>query len=114
MCGGRALPTLSLVVLVETSKMFPEAQVDFPPFFVTKCAMRITRGCWGTTGMVLQQISSVAVSASPAHLEPPRTPETPAWGGQAEWRARPCGEQRALCCAAAWPGAGRWEGRSPP
>lgn len=34
-------------VLFEVSRMFPKAQVDFPSFSVTKCAVRITRGCQG-------------------------------------------------------------------
>ena len=70
-------------VLFEVSRMFPKAQVDFPSFSVTKCAVRITRGCQGRTiRTAWQWTNSVALSSSPG--APRHSRDTPAWGGRAE------------------------------
>lgn len=46
--------------------MFPKAQVDFPSFSVTKCAVRITQGSQGRAiRTIWQWTNSVALSSSP-------------------------------------------------
>lgn len=77
----------------------PKGSSGFSVLFHDQYAERITWGCQGCTvrAVILQWTSSGAISASPAHLELPSTLKTPAWGCQAEWRVRLCGEQRVLC-----------------
>ena len=94
-------------VLFEVSRMFPKAQVDLPSFSVTKCAVRITRGCQGRAiRTAWQWTNSVALSSSPG--APRHSRDTPAWGGRAECMGSSA--SFALTCDSAGP----WETGSTP
>lgn len=70
---GMLCPLCPGWVLFEVSRMFPKAQVDFPSFSVTKCAVRITQGCQGRAIRTVWQwtnCGSLIVSWSPEAHQP--------------------------------------------